>query len=125
MRCMMNHKHLQAWKLGIDFVVLVYELSSHFPKHELHGLTNQIRRAAVSIPSNIAEGSARNSTKEFTQYLHIALGSLAEAETQMIIAKRLGHLPEDTDLFVRCQSLRVTIRGLVGYVKATAGTGQR
>ena len=118
----MNHKHLQAWKLGIDFVVLVYELSSHFPKHELHGLINQIRRAAVSIPSNIAEGSARNSSKEFTQYIHIALGSLAEAETQLIIAKRLGYLPQNTGIFARCQSLQVTIRGLLAHVKATAKT---
>ncbi len=73
----------------MDLVSNIYKITEFFPNKELYGLTNQIRRAAVSIPSNIAEGAARNSKKEFIQFLYIALGSLSELETQIIIANRL------------------------------------
>lgn len=73
----------------------VYKITIDFPKHELYGLTSQLRRAAVSIPSNIAEGQARNSTGEFIQFLGIARGSLAELETQLELAARLGFLSDD------------------------------
>jgi len=86
----MVHKELAVWKNSIDLVVGVYAASSLFPPDEKFGLTSQMRRAAVSIPSNIAEGCARNSTKELKQFLSIAQGSLAELETQLLISKRLG-----------------------------------
>ncbi len=76
----------------MELVKIVYKATSSFPQKELFGLTNQMRRAAVSIPSNIAEGQARNHTKEFVQFLYQALGSLAELDTQAIIAKELGYL---------------------------------
>lgn len=73
-------------------VELVYQATKEFPREELYGLTNQLRRAAVSIPSNIAEGHARKSTAEFRNFLSIARGSLAEVETQLLIAKRLSYI---------------------------------
>ena len=87
-----NHKDLEVWKKSMDLVSNIYKITESFPNKELYGLTNQIRRAAVSIPSNIAEGAARNSKKEFIQFLYIALGSLSELETQIIIANRLEYL---------------------------------
>lgn len=92
---MKTHKDLDIWKMSIDLVTLVYQVTKNFPKDEVYGLTNQIRRAAVSIPSNIAEGSARASQKELIQFLYIALGSLAELETQFIIANNLGYISYD------------------------------
>lgn len=88
-----SHKDLDVWKLSIDLVVDIYKLSESFPKSEVYGLTSQIRRAAVSIPSNIAEGAARKNRKEYIQFLYIALGSLAEMETQLIICQRLNYIP--------------------------------
>ena len=76
----------------MDLVSSIYKITESFPNKEVYGLTNQIRRAAVSIPSNIAEGAARNSKKEFMQFLYIALGLLSELETQIIIASRLEYL---------------------------------
>lgn len=70
-----THRDLEVWKRGISFVTTIYKLTDSFPKEELYGLTSQIRRAAISIPSNIAEGAARKSNKEFIHYLYIALGS--------------------------------------------------
>jgi len=86
------HKDLNVRKRSIELVKEVYQFISSFPKEELFGLTGQIRRAAVSIPSNIAEGAARGSKKEFKQFLRISLGNVAELETQSIIAKELGML---------------------------------
>ncbi len=78
----------------MDLVDEVHRLTKGFPREEVYGLSMQMRRAAVSVPSNIAEGHARQSTKEFLQFIAIALGSLAELETQLLIAARLGHLEE-------------------------------
>jgi four helix bundle protein len=88
----MDHKDLDVWKKGMELVERVYSMSRAFPDSERYGLTSQIRRAAVSIPSNIAEGAARKSDKELLQFLSIAIGSLAELETQYLIAIRLGFL---------------------------------
>ena len=90
-----SYKELIVWQKSMDLVVLVYILTEGFPKEELYGLTTQMRRAAVSIPSNIAEGKLRGSRKEFIQYLRIAYGSGGELETQIEIAKRL---PKTADL---------------------------
>ena len=85
-----SHEDLLVWQMSIEFVTSIYKLTKDFPKTEIYGLTNQMRRAAVSIPSNIAEGAARNSTKEYIQFLYIALGSVSEIDTQLIISKNLG-----------------------------------
>jgi four helix bundle protein len=84
-----GYKDLVVWRKSMDLVVAVYKLTEGFPKEELYGLTSQVRRCAVSIPSNIAEGRQRKSTKEFSQFVSIAYGSGAELETQIEIAKRL------------------------------------
>jgi four helix bundle protein len=76
----------------MDLVAQVYKITESFPREERYGLTAQIRRAAVSIPSNIAEGAARQTKKEFSNYLHMARGSLSELDTQLELAKRLGYL---------------------------------
>src|SRR6516165_4363128 len=86
-----SFKDLIAWQKAIELVVVVYRHSRHFPRDEIYGLRQQIRRAAVSIPSNIAEGQCRQTTKDFLQFLAVAHGSLAEVETQVIIAKRLEY----------------------------------
>ncbi|MFO7618038.1 MAG: four helix bundle protein [Bacteroidales bacterium] len=86
----MIHKKMDVWKLSIEMVIDVYQLTRSYPVTEKFGLTNQMRRAAVSVPSNIAEGTARNSKKECAHFLRIALGSLTELETQLIISQRLG-----------------------------------
>lgn len=86
------HKKLEAWKQSMDLVVEIYKVTNDFPHQEIYGLTNQVRRAAVSIPSNIAEGAARQTKKEFTNFLHVAQGSLSELDTQIEIANRLGFI---------------------------------
>jgi four helix bundle protein len=89
---MRTHKDLDIWKLGIELVEEVYKNTATFPREEIYGLTNQMRRAAVSVPSNISEGAARSSKKEFIKFLYVALSSLAELETQSIISEKLGYL---------------------------------
>ena len=93
-----THKDLSVWKKAMDLAAQVYSLTAQFPKEELYGLTSQIRRSAVSIPSNIAEGAARHSKKEFIHSLHIASGSVAELETQLLLATRMGFISRDNPL---------------------------
>ena len=90
------HKDLDVWKKSIQFVKRVYEITLKFPDDEKYGLTNQMRRCAVSIPSNIAEGDGRNLKKEFKQFLYISLGSISELETQLIISSKLNYLKNKT-----------------------------
>jgi len=85
-----GYRGLLVWKKSMEIVTATYELASCFPKEEMYGLTSQIKRAAVSVPSNIAEGQGRNSTKEFVYHLSVAYGSLMELETQIQIAANLG-----------------------------------
>lgn len=87
-----TYKELEIWKESIDLVKEIYQITSDFPDTEKFGLQSQIRRAAVSVPSNIAEGFSRESKKEFIKFLQISLGSLFEVDTQLIIAKDLGYL---------------------------------
>jgi four helix bundle protein len=88
----MIHKELDVWKVSVRIVKDIYQDTKTFPKDELYGLTSQIRRCAISIPSNIAEGSARNSNKDYIRFLNIAAGSCAELDTQLIIANELNLL---------------------------------
>ena len=90
-----DYKELQVWQKAMDLVVEIYKISKLLPKEETYGISDQIRRAAVSIPSNIAEGESRNSAKEFIQFLSIARGSLAELETQLLICIKVNMLSED------------------------------
>ncbi len=112
-----NHKDLEVWKKSMDLVSNIYKITESFPNKEFYGLTNQIRRAAVSIPSNIAEGAARNSKKEFIQFLYIALGSLSELETQIIIAQRLEYLNNLDALLEDLKFVQKLINGLIYYLK--------
>ena len=88
------YQELFVWQRAMDLVVRVYEVTESFPHKEQFGLTNQLRRAAVSIPSNIAEGQGRQTTRDFLRYLSIARGSLQEVETQILIATRLDYIAE-------------------------------
>ncbi|MEX0722118.1 MAG: four helix bundle protein [Balneolaceae bacterium] len=93
---MHNYKQLDVWDMAIDLATSLYSITKNHPKEEKYGLVSQMRRAAVSISSNIAEGAGRNSDKEFRQFLNIAFGSCSELETQLIISKRLAYLsPSD------------------------------
>jgi four helix bundle protein len=89
-----HYRELVAWQRAMDLVEMVYRITAQFPTSELYGLTNQLRRAAVSIPSNMAEGQGRGSTQEFVRFLRIANGSLQEVETQALIAQRLAYMDD-------------------------------
>jgi len=98
-----SYRDLIVWKKSIELVIEIYRCTQTFPKREMYGLVSQLRRAAVSVPSNIAEGHARASTGEFRQFLGHALGSLVEIETQLLIAERLEYLaPCDAAHVLRC-----------------------
>jgi four helix bundle protein len=109
-----SYQDLQAWKAAIELVKEIYKVTARFPPSEFYGLTGQIRRVAVSIPSNIAEGQGRNSSRGFKQFLSIALGSLAELETQSIIAQEIEHLESDKVKSFRAMldNVRKMTRGL-------------
>jgi len=92
---MKTHKDLEVWRRSLNFVTEIYLVTQSFPKSELYGLSSQLRRAAVSIPSNISEGAARKSPTEFKRFLYISLGSLSEVETQLLISKNLNYLSDE------------------------------
>ena len=116
---MKSHKDLDVWKMAMELAEQVYKVIKGFPKEEVYGLTSQIKRAVVSVPSNIAEGAARNSKKEFTQFLYVALGSNAELETQLLLAGRLGY-PVPADLFQNIDRIRQMLLGLIRHLRARA-----
>ena len=109
-----THRDLDVWKKSIDLVTSIYKFTADYPKDEMYGLTSQIRRCAVSIPSNISEGSARTTRKDFSHFLAIALGSIAELETQLIISKNLNYLPDSVlnELMSELISIRRMTLGL-------------
>lgn len=90
------HKKLNVWKKSMELVLIVYKVTKKFPAEERFGITSQIRRSAVSVPSNIAEGAARNTKKEFNNFLHIAQASLSELDTQMELSKNIGYIGNET-----------------------------
>ena len=110
-----SYKDLEVWKKSITLAQSIYEITANFPEKEIYSLTNQLRRAGVSVPSNIAEGQARQHTKEFIHFLHQSLGSLAEIETQFIIAKRIGYLTTEKleDVQNRVFEIQKMIYGIV------------
>jgi four helix bundle protein len=116
---MKPHKRLDVWNRAIDMTVDIYRLSDRFPKAEIYGLTSQTRRAAVSVPSNIAEGAARQTKKEFINYLHMAQGSLSELDTQLVIASRLKYLSVKTfeEIENAIETISKMITGLIKSLK--------
>jgi len=110
-----THKDLDVWKKSIEFVTEIYSVTALFPKSELYGLTSQIRRASVSIPSNIAEGATRNHKAEFKQFLFISLSSAAEIDTQLIIAGNLGFIEQNNveRLQIELSTISKMIQGLI------------
>jgi len=111
-----THKDLDVWKLGIDLVEKIYQITTEFPASEKYGLSSQIRRSAVSIPSNIAEGAARNSNKDYIRFLYISLGSLSELETQLIIAERINYL-KSLEILEDIKLIRKKLINLIKYLK--------
>ena len=107
------HWRLAAWNQSIRFVSLIYEITEGFPETERFCLTQQMRRAAISVPSNIAEGAARGSRKEFARFLYIARGSLSELETQWVIAQELGYATTSAELNRHMDKLFAQIAGLI------------
>jgi len=114
---MNDYKELDVWKKGIDLSVHVYKIVQQFPKEEIYALTNQIKRSVVSIPSNIAEGSSRNYTKEFIQFLYVALGSASELETQLIIAQKIDYLKDGQGLLDEIVVIRKMLNSLITSLK--------
>jgi len=110
---------LEVWNKAIEFVTTVYKNTSTFPSDEKFGLTSQIRRAAVSIPANIAEGAARQSSKEFMHFLSIAQGSASELETELLIARNLDYLKEDVyeSLYTQLNTIARMLVGLSQHLK--------
>jgi len=113
------HKKLDVWKESINLVILVYELTRQFPKNEIFGLISQLRRAVISIPGNIAEGAARQTRREFVQFLYIARGSLSEVDTYIEIARRLGYIEKGSLAMVEQKMIDVDkiITGLIRSLK--------
>lgn len=112
----MDHKDLDVWKKSMDLVESVYKLTQQFPEAEKFGLTSQMRRSAVSIPSNIAEGTARKGDKELLQFLYIAIGSVAELETQYLIAIRLGFISNHTLVEQQLTEVKKLLLGFKNYI---------
>lgn len=106
------HENLEAWKCSMQLVKAVYEMTTDFPSEERYGLVQQMRRAAVSIPSNIAEGAGRNGIKEFLNFIGISRGSLAEIETQLQLAVMLGFTSQDHPAFELANSAGKLLTGL-------------
>ena len=113
----MDYKDLEVWKKSIVLVKEVYNICNSLPIEEKYGLDDQIKRSSVSIPANIAEGSGRNTTKEFIQFLYIALGSACELETHLIISKEIGYLSNIDNLTKKINEVRKMLNGLINSLK--------
>ncbi len=117
-----DYRELIVWQKSMDLVELLYRHTKSFPKEELYGLTAQMRRAAVSIPSNIADGQARQTTRDFIRFLSIARGSLKELETQVIICHRLAYIDEaqESELVAATEEVSRLISGLTNSLRKRA-----
>ena len=115
----MNYTELEVWKYSRGLVKLVYMLTKLFPKEEVYGLTNQIRRSVVSVPSNIAEGIGRQSNKETIHFLYIAKGSLQEVETQLYLSFDLEYISEEElkNILEQVISSKKLLNGFINYYK--------
>lgn len=110
---MRRHTKLEVWKDAVDLVDVIYQLSAHFPAEERYGLSSQIRRAAVSVASNIAEGAARHSARDYLRFLDIARGSLVEIETLLAIGRRLGFAGDDPALDEQIERVFARLSALI------------
>ena len=108
-----NHYDLDVWKKSIYLVTDIYKATSDFPKEEIFGLTSHLRKTAISIPSNIAEGAARKGQKEFIRFLYISLGSLSELDTQLIIAENIEYLEYTITLKEKLLAIKYMLNGLI------------
>jgi four helix bundle protein len=117
-----SHQKLDAWKISMDLVTELYRELERFPKHEQYGLCSQIRRAAVSVPANIAEGAGRESTREYLRFLHIARGSISELETEVEIARRLDYLSSESQAFKLIDRSSYLLNGLIKHVRSKLNT---
>ena len=117
-----SFKDLRVWQEGMRFAVAIYRVTNNFPKHELYGLSQQLRRAAVSIPSNIAEGKGHRSDREFRNFLLHARGSLLEVQTQLMIAEELQYisLEEGEQLLASSDAIGRCLNGLINSMAAKA-----
>jgi four helix bundle protein len=115
---MRKHHELRAWQEALLLVTGIYQLTGKLPKEEVYVLMPQMRRAAVSVPSNIAEGAARNSDKEFLQFLFIARASLSELETQIQICRNLGYITDTTEISARMDHVFSLLGGLIKSIQA-------
>jgi four helix bundle protein len=121
---MAGYEDLAAWQKSMDLVTKIYRVTQGFPREELYGLTSQIRRAAVSIPSNLAEGHSRNSSNEYRQFVGHARGFLAEVETQLKIAENLGYIKPEAaiQLFAATQEVGRILTGLKSSLDRRVGS---
>jgi four helix bundle protein len=117
-----NYSELIVWQKAVDFVVAVYDAARTFPRDEMYGLTSQIKRAVVSVPSNIAEGQGRRTSKEFVHFLYVANGSLREVETQVAIAHRLKFITDEkkADLLRMSSEVGRILYGLINSLDNNA-----
>ena len=121
-----TYEDLEAWSLAMNLVESIYRHTREFPKEEVYGLASQLRRAAVSIPSNIAEGKGRSSDRELIQFLNHARGSLYEVQTQIKIGKRLGYLSERDARALEAEAARVgkVLNGLIRKIRTAPSTAE-
>lgn len=112
-----SQKDLKVWQESMDLVTEIYRISDFFPENEKFGLTSQIRRCAISIPSNIAEGCARKGNRELLQFLYVSLGSLAELETQYEIAQNLKYIKESEEIRNKIIFIRIMLSNLIKSIK--------
>ena len=112
-----RHHDLKAWQEGMELAKEVYSVTALFPKEEIYGLTSQMRRSAVSVPSNIAEGAARGGNKEFLHFLVISRGSLMELETQIILSHKLGFINNHELLLEKVNKVFALLNGLIARLK--------
>jgi four helix bundle protein len=119
-----SYRDLKVWQEGMDLAEECYRLTRRFPQEEMYGITSQIRRAAVSVPANIAEGYGRDSRGEFVQFLRVAQGSLKEVETHLLLAQRIGYLsPDETGpMLIRADRMGRMLRSLYRVVQSKPAT---
>ncbi|MDX2027147.1 MAG: four helix bundle protein [Alphaproteobacteria bacterium] len=122
-----SYKDLEVWQKSMDMVTAVYQVTKEFPKDELYTLTNQIRRSAISVPSNIAEGRGKRSTGDYIRFLNIAYGSISELETQLIISKNLGYVSSGKldSLFTDINRIGRMLNGLISSLEGKQTTSRR
>ena len=126
-KCMVpasNHRELIAWQEAVLLVEMIYRETAAFPREEMYGLSTQIRRSAVSVPSNIAEGTGRNTSKELVHFLGVANGSRSELDTQLVVAQRLGLIGADSPVFRQLERVGQLLTALRRSVQTRVGMAE-